>query len=155
MTRNDVRSSRMERKSPNESGNQEDLDATIPNIPIENMEESPSTSHLPPEQSSEQMWILINQRLDELEKRTQRILAEEAKHREQQIAEKDKALQAKLKALETSISRSLEASTSVTQSMEDREIRMQAQINQLETGHARVAERITKDLNTRPSTPLR
>lgn len=37
--------------------------------------------------------------------------------------------------------------------MEDREIRMQAQINRLEIAHARVAEHITDDFTTRSSNP--
>lgn len=73
-------------------------------------------------------------------------MTEGKEHWEQQMAEKDNALQVKLRALETRISRSLAATINVTWSMEDQEIKMQAQINRMKTAHARVAEQITDNL---------
>lgn len=48
--------------------------------------------------------------------------------------------------MDTNIGRSVDATANVTQSLEERENRMQAQLNRLETGHARVTKRITEDV---------
>lgn len=73
----------MVRKSPSVSDTQEDLDVTILNLTTDNREESHSTSQLPQEQNSEHIWAIINQRLEELERRTQRIVGKEQRHLEQ------------------------------------------------------------------------
>lgn len=125
MSKRNLRSSQAMKKLLTDGDNMhEDLDVTIHNVTPKNVQETLVIPQKMPESSSEQIWIFIYRRLKELEKRTQPELHEEKRYRDQQVAQKGKALQVKLTALETSISRSLEVTTNVTQSLEDRENRM-------------------------------
>lgn len=94
MNKTDFRSSRTITKFSADNGSEaEDLDNTIRNISPNNMDDALITPSDAINSNSEEVWIQINQRLEELEKTTQRILADEKRYREQQEAEKDKILQ--------------------------------------------------------------
>lgn len=117
---------------------------------MQSLEQLVEAQALPPnmmDSSPDSIWFTINRRLEELEQRTQRILEEERNYREQQVAERDRQLQARMDALESSVDRSLEATMHLTQGLEERESRIQAQVNRLETAQARVAERFSENLN--------
>lgn len=114
MNKANLRSSRSAKILNIENGSeQDDLDLTIQNISHDNMEDGRNTLSDAVNSSSEHIWILINQRLEELEKQTQRIIARDKRHREQQEAEKERTLQKRLAALENRVSRSLEATTTM------------------------------------------
>ena len=83
-----------------------------------------------------------NRKSEELEKRVKKLLETERKHREKQEIEKEKKLQIELNQMETRISRSIEVTTGITHSMEERNHRIEAQFNRLEVQQTRIIERI-------------
>ena len=64
------------------------------------------------------------------------------KYREKQETEKEKKLQIKLNQMETGISRSIEVTTAITHSMEERNQQIEVQFNRLEVQQTRIIKRI-------------
>lgn len=121
----------------------EDSDTTLTNItpelPSETQTDAAETSN------SEQIWVSINRRIEELEQRTQRLLEEERRVRNAQAKEREGQWQARIASVEENVNRSMEATGNVTYSLEERELQMQAQINRLEQAQTRVAERLSSE----------
>lgn len=153
MVKTNTRTTRAGRKGTTEENSNPDLDTTIQNINFENLEENFVMSNTLPKEGSEQMWGLINRRLEELEQKTRKIMEEDRRYYEQQMLEKDQQIQRRIEALESSMSRTLEVTNNVTQCLEERENRIQAQVDRLETAHTRVAERVTDQCEQRMNQP--
>lgn len=154
MSRFNSRSARSDKRSHNDSNNEmvEEGLATRNSSPAINEEGGNNSSEVI-NSSSEQVWNLINQRLAELEATTQRILADDRRQQEIRDAQREKEASLKIAALESSMSRALETTANLTQGLEAREARFQAQLQRLETAQVRVAERITDSPGNRTNDP--
>ena len=71
----------------------------------------------------------MNRKLDELEKRVEKLLETERKYREKQEIEKVKKLHIIINQMETRINRSIEVTNRITHSMKERDQWIDAQFN--------------------------
>ena len=153
MSRQGLRSSRAEDNIPREepaeeNTEQNELDQTIVEVPEENR--STSSMDLGGHTTKRKQTIegppeSIMKKLEELERRVKRMVEEERKRKEKQEAEKDKDLQRKLTRMEAGINRSLEITTEVTQTLEERSTRIEAQFSRLEAQQTRIMERMNAE----------
>ena len=150
MSRQNLRSSRTGEKHASGESSQDEMDQselnrTIIEKPvIREITNLPGTGGLETNMESQEANTsdTINRKLEELEKRVKKLLETERKHREKQEMEKEKKLQIKLSQMETGINRSIEVTTGITHSMEERNQRIEAQFNRLEAQQTRLIERI-------------
>ena len=88
---------------------------------------------------------LITRKLEDLEKSVKKMIEEEKKRREKLELDKDKNLQKKLAIMETGVNRSLEITAGITQILEERNARMEAQFSRLVAQPSRMMERLNAE----------
>ena len=153
MSRQGLRSTRNEEKILEEESNIDspeidELDITLTEMPRE--KEATSSirqrgQEMDVGQSSLGTTETITRKLEELEKRMKRLIDEEKKRREKTEADKERNLQKKLVMMETGVNRSLEITTEITRTLEERNNRMDAQFSRLEAQQTRMMERLNTE----------
>ena len=130
------------------SDEQGDLDNTL----TEKSREGETTSMLrtggqevKAEHSNQKITGIIARKLDDLEKRVKKMMEEDRKRREKLDIDKEKNLQKKLAGMEARVNRSLEITTGITQTLEERNTRIEVQFNRLEAQQTRMMERLNTE----------
>ena len=150
MSRQGLRSTKDDDRNVTEepSDEQGDLDNTL----TEMSREGETTSMLRPGgqeveavHSNKKITGIIARKLDDLEKRVKKMMEEENKRREKLDTDKEKNLQKKLAGMEAGVNRSLEITTGITQTLEERNTRIEAQVNRLEAQQTRMMERLNTE----------
>ena len=121
----------------------EDLDRTLTEVQeirrslstMEQGEHSTDRSH-----ENEQLSESLTKKLEDLEKRVKKMLEDERKRKEKLDSENEKNFQKKLSTMEAGIDRSLEVATGITQTLEKRNNRIEAQFGRLEAQPTRIME---------------
>ena len=91
------------------------------------------------------MLEMITRKLEELEKRVKKMMEEKRKRKKKTEVDKERNLQKKLAMIDTGVSRSLGMTIELTPTLEERNTRIEAQINRLEAQQTRIMERLNTE----------
>ena len=87
----------------------------------------------------------LTKKFEDLERRVKKMLEDERKRKEKLELEKERNLQKELSTMEAGINRSLEVASGITQTLEERNNRIEAQFGRLEAQQTRIMERINSE----------